>query len=104
MNWSFSRNHQTYLILYFEPLETIAKGYRDYCTKMRAKLDNVSSFITELKTFQQQRPGFREKSTQGTPPELFKTGQLVYLLAPISSFHYKPVQRNVAQILLDLWS
>ena len=40
------------LNLYFEPLETIAKGYRDYCLKMRAKLDNVSSFITELKTFQ----------------------------------------------------
>ena len=43
------------LNLYFEPLETIAKGYRDYCLKMRAKLDNVSSFILELKTFQQQR-------------------------------------------------
>ena len=39
------------LNLYFEPLETIAKGYRDYCMKMRAKLDNVSSFITELKHF-----------------------------------------------------
>ena len=69
------------LNLYFEPLETIAKGYRDYCIKMRAKLDNVSSFITELKTFQQQRQAL-EKNTQGTPPELFKTGQLVYLLAP----------------------
>ena len=43
------------LNLYFEPLETIAKGYRDYCLKMRTKLDNVSSFITELKMFQQQR-------------------------------------------------
>ena len=69
------------LNLYFEPLETIAKGYRDYCMKMRAKLDNVSSFITELKTFQQQRQAL-EKNTQGNPPELFKTGQLVYLLAP----------------------
>ena len=69
------------LNLYFEPLETIAKGYRDYCMKMRAKLDNVSSFITELKTFQQHRQAL-EKNTQGNPPELFKTGQLVYLLAP----------------------
>ena len=49
--------------------------------KMRAKLDNVSSFITELKTFQQQRQALG-KNTQGNPPELFKTGQLVYLLAP----------------------
>ena len=69
------------LNLYFEPLETIAKGYRDYCMKMRAKLDNVSSFITELKTFQQQRQAL-EKNTQGNSPELFKTGQLVYLLVP----------------------
>ena len=49
--------------------------------KMRAKLDNVSSFITELKTFQQQRQAL-EKNTQGNSPELFTTGQLVYLLAP----------------------
>ena len=39
------------LNLYYRPLETIAKGYRDYCLKLRAKLDNVSSFITELKHF-----------------------------------------------------
>ena len=58
------------LNLYFEPLETIAKGYRDYCLKMRAKLDNVSSFIIELKTFQQQRQALERK------------GQLVYLFAP----------------------
>ena len=42
------------LNLYFKPLETIAKGYGDYCLKMRTKLYNVSSFITEPKTFQQQ--------------------------------------------------
>ena len=42
------------LNLYFEPLETITKGCRDYCLKMRMKLDNVSSFVNELKTFQQQ--------------------------------------------------
>ena len=69
------------LNLYFEPLETIAKGYRDYCIKMRAKLDNVSNFITELKTFQQQRQAL-EKNTQSQTPEIFKTGQLVYLFAP----------------------
>ena len=40
--------------LYFKRLEMIVKGYRDYCLKMRTKLDNVSSFITELKVFQQQ--------------------------------------------------
>ena len=43
------------LNLYFKPLETIAKGYRDYCIKMRTKLDNISSFITKPKMFQQQR-------------------------------------------------
>ena len=26
------------LNLYFEPLETIAKGYRDYCLKMRSEI------------------------------------------------------------------
>ena len=69
------------LNLYFEPLETIAKGYRDYCLKMRAKLDNVSSFITELKTFQQQRQAL-ERNTQAKKPEIFQKGQLVYLFAP----------------------
>ena len=64
------------LNLYSEPLETIAKGYRDYCIKMRAKLDNVSSFIMELKTFQEQRQAL-EKNTQGKTPEIFKKGQLV---------------------------
>ena len=69
------------LNLYFEPLETIAKCYRGYCLKMRTKLDNVSSFITELKSFQQQRQAL-EKSTQAKKPEVFKKGQLVYLFAP----------------------
>ena len=48
---------------------------------MRAKLDNVSHFITELKIFQQQRHAL-EKNTQSQTPEIFKTGQLVYLFAP----------------------
>ena len=69
------------LNLYFEPLETIAKGYRDYCIKMRTKLDNISSFITELKMFQQQRQAL-EKNTQAKKPEIFKKGQLVYLFTP----------------------
>ena len=69
------------LNLYFKPLETIAKGYRDYCLNMRTKLDNVSSFITELKTFQQQRQAL-EKNTQAKKLEVFKKGQLVYLFAP----------------------
>ena len=69
------------LNLYFEPLETIAKGYRDYCLNMRTKLDNLSSFITELKTFQQQRQAL-EKDTQAKKPEVFKKVQLVYLFAP----------------------
>ena len=50
------------LNLYFEPLETIAKCHRDYCLKMRTKLDNISSFITELKMFQQQGQAL-EKNT-----------------------------------------
>ena len=48
---------------------------------MRAKLDNFSSFITELKTFQQQRQAL-ERNTQGNKPEIFQKGQLVYLYAP----------------------
>ena len=39
------------LNLYLKPLEMIAKVYRDYCLKMRTKLDNVSSFITDIKHF-----------------------------------------------------
>ena len=77
----FLRKPPNILNLYFEPLETIAKGYRDYCIKMRAKLDHVSNFITELKTFQQQRQAL-EKNTQDQTRETFKTGQLVYLFAP----------------------
>ena len=68
------------LNLYFKPLETIAKGYRDYCIKMRTKLDNISNFILELKTFQQQRQAL-EKNTQGKTPEIFKKDQLVNLFA-----------------------
>ena len=72
------------LNLYFEPLETIAKGYRDYCLKMRAKLDNVSSFIIELKTFQQQRQAL-ERNTQAKKPEIFQKRSIGLSLCSISS-------------------
>ena len=51
---------------------------------MHAKLDNISSFITELKTFQKQQQAL-EHNTQGPPPDIFTEGQLVYLLAPSSA-------------------
>ena len=78
---AFLKKPPDVLNLYFAPLETVSKGYRDYCIKMRAKLDNVSNFITDLKTFQQQRQA-QEQNTQGKLPETLVTGQLVYLLAP----------------------
>ena len=66
-------------------METIAKGYRDYCLKMSAKFNNVSSFNIELKIFQQQRQDL-ERNTQAKKPEIFQKGQLVYLFCSISSF------------------
>ena len=48
---------------------------------MRTKLDNISSFITELKTFQKPRQAL-EKNTQAKEPEIFKKGQLVDLFTP----------------------
>ena len=64
------------LNLYFAPLETVAKGYRDYCIKMRSKLNNISNFITELKSFQKQRQAL-EQITKRKLPETFQTGQIV---------------------------
>ena len=69
------------LNLYFQPLDTIAKGYEEYCIKMRSKLDNISNFILELKTFQQEWQA-QENHFQNSEVELFQEGQLVYLLAP----------------------
>ena len=43
------------LNLHFQPLQTVAKGYEDYCIKMKTKLENVGNFILELKAFQQER-------------------------------------------------
>ena len=69
------------LNLYFHPLDTIAKGYRDYCIKMRAKLENVSQFILELKTFQQNQQAQQSAQSDKVPDNL-PEGRLVYLLAP----------------------
>ena len=67
---------------------------------MKTKLDNVSSFITELKTFQQQRQAL-EKNSQAKKPGVFKKGQLVYLFAP-SAVSLQTNTKNVMQILLVL--
>ena len=88
------------LNLYFEPLETIAKGYRDYCLKMRAKLDNISSFITELKTFQQQRQALEKTLKLKSQKYFKKVNWFIFLLH--QRFHCRPIQRNAMQILLVL--
>ena len=69
------------LNLHFQPLQTIAKGYEDYCLKMKNRLKNVGNIILELKTFQQERQA-QLANNDPTPPETFQEGQLVYLLAP----------------------
>ena len=69
------------LNLHFQPLQTIAKGYEDYCIKMKNRLDNVGNVILDLKTFQQERQAQLANQVP-TPPETFQEGQLVYLLAP----------------------
>lgn len=69
------------LNLHFQPLQTIAKGYEDYCLKMKNRLENVGNVILELKTFQQERQAELANNLP-TPPETFQEGQLVYLLAP----------------------
>ena len=69
------------LNLHFQPLQTIAKGYEDYCLKMKSRLENVGNVILELKTFQQERQA-QFANNLPTPPETFQEGQLIYLLAP----------------------
>ena len=69
------------LTLYFEPLQTVAKGYEDYCLKMKHRLENIGNVILELKTLQQERQAQLAHNLP-TPPETFQEGQLVYLLAP----------------------
>ena len=51
----FLRKPPDILNLYFKPLQTIAKGYEDYCLKMKHRLEHVGNVILELKTFQQER-------------------------------------------------
>ena len=66
---------------HFQPLQTIAQGYEDYCIKMKTRLDNVGNVILDFKRFQQERQA--QLATQvTTPPEDFQEGQLIYLLAP----------------------
>ena len=89
------------LNLYFEPLETIAKGYRDYCLKMRAKLDNVSSFIIELKTFQSKDRLWKEILKLECQKYFKKVNWFISLLH--QQFLYKPTQRNAVQTLSVLW-
>ena len=58
---------------------------------MRAKLDNVSSFITKLKPFQQQRQALESQ-------KYFKrVNWFIFLLH--QQYPYKPIQRNAVQIL-----
>ena len=86
--------------LYFKPLETIAKGYREYCLKMRTRLDNVSSFITELKTFQQQRQALEKTPRKQLRNQKYlkRVNWFIFLLH--QWFCYKPIQRNAMQISL----
>ena len=69
------------LNLHFQPLQTIATGYADYCIKMKIRLDNVGNVILDLKIFQQERQAQLANQVP-IPPETFQEGQLVYLLAP----------------------
>ena len=77
----FLKKPSDILNLHFQPLQTIAKGYEDYCIKMKNRLDNVGNVILDLKTFQQERQAQLANQVP-TPPETFQEGQLVYLLAP----------------------
>ena len=65
--------------LYFSPLTEVAKGYREYCAKMRERFRHVSHAVTELRALAQQKQAVQQeaKHTESLPP-----GRLVYLLAP----------------------
>ena len=77
----FLKKPSDILNLHFQPLQTIAQGYEDYCIKMKTRLDNVGNVILDFKRFQQERQA-QLASQVTTPPETFQEGQLVYLLAP----------------------
>ena len=69
------------LNLYFEPLETVAKDFREYCIKMRARLEEISTVVMEMKALQQQRQA-EFAAQQPEPLQVFQEDQLVYFLAP----------------------
>ena len=86
------------LNLHFQPLQTIAKGYDDYCIKMKSRLDNVGNVILDLKTFQQERQAQLAYQVP-TPPETFQEGQLVYLLAPSAATLRTNTQKRRADFI-----
>ena len=69
------------LNLYFEPLETVAKDFQEYCVKMRARLDEISTVVMEMKALQQQCQA-EIAAQQPEPIQTFQEDQLVYFLAP----------------------
>ena len=69
------------LNLYFQPLETVAKDFREYCVKIKAQLEEISTVVMEMKAHQQQRQADFAAS-QPEPVQTFQEDQLVYLLAP----------------------
>ena len=72
------------LNLYFQPLETVAKDFREYCVRMKARLEEVTTVVMEMKALQQQRQA-ELAAQQPEPPQTFQEDQLVYLLAPSAS-------------------
>ena len=80
------------LNLYFQPLQTVAKDFREYCVKMRARLEEVSTVVMEMKALQQQRQA-ELAAQQPEPLQTFQEDQLVYLLAPsASSLHTNTIK------------
>ena len=72
------------LNLYFQPLETVAKDFREYCVKMKARLNEVATVVMEMKSQQQQRQA-ELAAARPEPLQTFQEDQLVYLLAPSAS-------------------
>lgn len=72
------------LNLYFEPLQTVAKDFREYCIKMKARLEEISTVVMEMKALQQQRQA-EITAQQPEPLHVFQEDQLVYFLAPSAS-------------------
>ena len=72
------------LNLYFQPLETVAKDFREYCVKMKARLNEVATVVMEMKAQQQQRQA-EMAAARPEPFQTFQEDQLVYLPAPSAS-------------------